>query len=156
MQAAVQLPPDDILSDSKRGHEQLLSYWQRLAGDRKFPRENEIDTDALAPLWTSCFLLNTRESANGSYKYEFMGPSLVEAYGVDLTGQQHDHATEPSIESILKSFGKVVESGVHVVDESEFYNSQKMKVKYRCALVPFGEAPLKVNYILGLMRWKYE
>ena len=141
--------------DSKRGHEQLLSYWSDLRGERKFPKENEINTDALSALWSDCFLLNCSES-NGQYKYDFMGPALIEAYGMDMTGLTHDHDEEFNIQSVLDSFQKVISSGEQMIDESEFTNKQGMKVKYRCCLVPFGEAPEKVNYILGLMRWKFE
>jgi hypothetical protein len=147
---------NDFHDDSKRGHERLIAYWQHLAKGRKFPEETDIDTDAIADLWNSCFLLNTQKDSGSEFKYEFMGPSLIEAYGVDLTGQAHTENTEPNIASILNSFKKVVDVGEHVVDESEFTNKQQQLVKYRCCLVPFGNAPSTVKYILGFMRWKYE
>lgn len=145
----------DTHEEHRRAHERLIAYWKQLAGDRKFPEETDIDTEAIADLWNSCFLLNASKESDHGYKYEFMGPSLIEAYGVDLTGQAHDHQTEPNITSILKAFDQVVADGAQVVDESEFTNTQKQIVKYRCCLVPFGSAPDKVKYILGLMRWKY-
>ncbi len=146
----------DFHDDSKRGHERLIAYWQKLAAGRKFPEETDIDTDAIADLWNSCFLLNTQKGSGDQFKYEFMGPSLIEAYGVDLTGEVHNDSTEPNIVSILNSFRQVVEKGEHVIDESEFTNAQKQQVKYRCCLVPFGHAPDEVKYVLGFMRWKYD
>lgn len=145
----------DFQEDSKRGHERLIAYWQQLANGRKFPEETDIETDAISDLWNSCFLLNTDKATKDGYHYEFMGPSLIEAYGVDLTGQVHTDTTEPNIVSILNSFKQVVDQGEYVVDESEFVNKQGQNVKYRCCLVPFGQAPDKVKYILGFMRWKY-
>lgn len=146
----------DIHEEHRRGHERLLAYWKELSGERKFPEETDIDTDAIADLWNSCFLLNTGKDAGHGFKYEFMGPSLIEAYGVDLTGQAHTEQTEPNIVSILKAFEQVTSIGEHVVDESEFINTSGQTVKYRCCLVPFGSAPDQVKYILGLMRWKFE
>lgn len=142
--------------EHRRGHERLISYWQKLSGDRKFPEETEIDTEALADLWNSCFLLNTNKSSDHGFKYEFMGPSLIEAYGVDLTGQTHTEETAPNIVSILNAFKDIVANGTEAVDESEFVNTSRQTVKYRCCLVPFGNAPDNVKYILGLMRWKFE
>lgn len=145
----------DLHDEHRRGHERLLAYWRELAAGRKFPEETDIDTEAIADLWNSCFLINTGKDTDHGFKYEFMGPSLIEAYGVDLTGQAHTEQTEPSIASILNAFAQVVGHGDQVVDESEFTNTLGQMVKYRCCLVPFGSAPDKVKYILGLMRWKY-
>lgn len=140
---------------SKRGHERLIAYWEKLKGDRAFPEETDIDTDAISDLWSSCFLLNTQKEGSGGYHYEFMGPSLVEAYGSDLTGMAHTEDTEPHIASILASFSKVVEGKTYMVDESEFTNTHGQQVKYRACLIPFGSAPDQVKYIIGLMGWTY-
>lgn len=141
--------------DSKRGHERLISYWEKLKGERAFPEETDINTEEIADLWSSCFLLNTQKEGDGQFHYEFMGPSLIEAYGSDLTGMKHDENTEPNITSILDSFGQVVSNKSFVVDESEFTNAHGQNVKYRACLVPFGSAPDSVKYIIGLMRWTY-
>ena len=95
---------ENFEEESKRGHERLISYWEALKGDRAFPEETDIDTEAISDLWESCFLLNTQKEGDGGYHYEFMGPSLIEAYGADLNGMKHDENTEPNITSILESF----------------------------------------------------
>ena len=146
---------ENFEEDSRRGHERLIAYWEKLKGDKAFPEEKDIDTEAIADLWNSCFLLNTQKEGDGGFHYEFMGPSLIEAYGSDLTGQNHDENTEPNVASIFNSFGKVVETKEYIVDESEFTNAHGQKVKYRACLVPFGSAPDSVKYVIGLMRWIY-
>ena len=146
---------ENFVEESKRGHERLIAYWEQLKGDRTFPEEKDINVETISDLWGSCFLLNTQGEGDGKFHYEFMGPSLIEAYGSDLTGMKHDENTEPNITSILESFGKVVDEKVHIVDESEFTNTTGQQVKYRACLIPFGAAPDTVKYIIGLMRWTY-
>lgn len=145
----------EFLEDNKRGHERLIAYWDKLRGERAFPEETDIDTDAISDLWSSCFLLNLQKEGQQGFHYEFMGPSLIEAYGSDLTGMKHDENTEPNITSILDSFGEVQNSKTYVIDESEFVNKAGLNVKYRACLIPFGTAPDEVKYIIGLMRWTY-
>lgn len=147
------LPAAKIFSkEMNPEQERLVSYWQELASGRKFPLETEINTRAISDLWTSCFLLNTHKHSDKDYRYEFMGPSLIEAFGADLTGQAHTEGVEPQIPSIFHSFEQVVGEGVVVVDASEFTNKDGKQITYECCLVPFGKAPDHVNYILGLMR----
>lgn len=146
---------DNFTEDSKRGHERLIAYWDQLKGERAFPEEKDIHVEAIADLWESCFLLNTQKEGDDGFHYEFMGPSLIEAYGSDLTGMKHDENTEPHITSILDSFAKVVSDKTYIVDESEFTNTSGQLVKYRACLIPFGESPDTVKYIIGLMRWTY-
>ncbi len=144
--------------DSKRGHERLVAYWERLRGAQRLPTEAQVEPSAISDLWDSMFLLNTNKETGDYFRYEYMGHEMIEAYGVDLTGKVHDEYTEPNVKSILRAATEVAKTGAAAIDESEFMNRRGEYVKYRCSLVPLADEndAEHVHFILGLMRWKTE
>src|SRR5262245_23344390 len=77
-------------SDKKRITEYLWEYWEKLRGDRPFPRESEVLIEDLAPIWDSCFLVKVNQERSGGvgYTYVFLGKSLVEAYGEEYSEKE--------------------------------------------------------------------
>ncbi len=140
----------------KRIHERLKEYWDKIRGDRKYPGENEIRPHDIGDIWDSCFLIHVDNDAmEKGFKYAYLGLSLIEAYGDDLTGHEIcDHIVSPGSELMVQEFHKVVDSGEPVVDENSFTNSKNMLVKYRSIMLPLGSSPEKVEYIIGGMKWK--
>ncbi len=140
----------------KRLHERLLAYWQELRGNRAFPKEHDINPDDLEDVWDSCFLLQViGKGADMRFRYSYLGSALIEAYGNDLTDQDVCATLiDPTTPNMIKKSAEVVKQRVQMVDESEFVNSLGMRIKYRSCLLPLGEKPNEVNYILGAMRWK--
>ncbi len=150
------MPKPAFTEDSKRGHERLVAYWQKLKGSKRFPTEEQIEPSALSDLWDGMFLLNTNKETGDYFRYEYMGSAMIDAYGVDLTGKTHDEYTEPNVRSIMRASAEIAKSGEVAIDESEFINKRGERVKYRCSLVPLGSEsdPDRVRFILGFMRWK--
>ncbi len=140
--------------EAKRAHETALNYWKALKKDRPFPREDEVDSQALASVWDSCFLVTLLERNNGAkgFHYEYVGKELLEAYGQDMTGLTADHDDAPQIASMLHAMERAGQ-GEPVLDESVFINRRHLEIRYRCCLLPLGSNG-RVEYILGCMRWK--
>jgi len=138
---------------TRRVHEQVLRYWQDLKGGRRFPAKQEIEPQAITEAWDWCFITHMRRGgvARG-FDYDYIGHSLVAAYGANLTGQQCDFESAPHIASMLARLDEVTESGEPAIDQSTFENLQQMQIKYRCCLLPLGNE--RVEHILGCMRWK--
>jgi hypothetical protein len=145
----------DLLA-SRRVHERLLGYWRHLKGERPYPREDEVDPETLSDIWDSCFLVEVMEPTHaGGYRYAYMGPSLIQAYGDDWTNKDiAQRLLEPHTQELMHKFEKVVQSRSPVHDESEFDNAGRVHIKYRSCMLPLGKSPGKVDYILGVMRWR--
>ena len=141
--------------ESRRMHERIRQYWESLKEGRRFPNESEINPAAISDVWDYCFLVNmSKGKVSRGFSYEYMGPALAEAYGVNLTGvEQCDTKDVPHVALMLRQFDEVLESGEPALHDAEFENAKRMHIKYRCCLLPMGGG--KVQYILGCMRWVY-
>jgi hypothetical protein len=135
----------------------LREYWEKLRGTRPFPPESDIDQDALADIWDSCFLIKVVRSGPtpSGFRYEYLGAKLVDAFGGDVTNQEIsarliDSASPP----LVRRFEKVATEGVPDLDEAEFVNKRGMAIKYRSCILPLGKEPGKVDFIIGGMKWK--
>lgn len=136
-----------------RINERLKDYWQSLLKGRAMPLEGEIAMDALKDIWDYCFLVGIQGE---KYAYSYMGESLIEAYGDDLTGHEiTETLLYPHPDSLLKTFRQVSASAKPGEDDSEFTNSRGLVVKYRSCVLPLaGKDGGPVAYLLGGMKWK--
>jgi PAS domain len=144
------------IRSSKRGHEQLVTYWHRIKGLALYPSESQVNPDDLEEHWNNMFLLEVDQENPGNFRYQYVGPSIVEAYGVDPTGKAHNSNAVPNVRSMLELGAKVAISGSVGMDESWFLNSKSQKIMYRCSLVPLCSPGDRANvhFILGLMSWR--
>ncbi len=139
-----------------RSHEILLSYWNNARGDAPFPKESDIDPDALADIWESCFLISNDDVTRRiGYRYSFLGTDLIGAFGDDVT--HHDVALR-LLSTVrvpnARKFDEVLHEKHAVIDESEFVNLMGINIRYRACLLPLGTPDGEVTHILGCMRWR--
>lgn len=136
-----------------RINEQLNEYWQTLRRERPMPLESEVVMDDLADIWDSCFLLSVKQTG---FAYDYLGTSIIAAYGDDLTGKEiTETLLYPHPPSLVNTFKNVVLNGVPAVDDSEFVNSDGQTVKYRSCVLPLASSNAgKVTFLLGGMKWK--
>jgi len=146
------------LRSSKRGHEQLVTYWHRIKGLARFPTESQVNPNELQEHWNNMFLLEVDQETQGNFRYQYVGPSIVEAYGMDPTGKSHNSNATPTLRSMMELSAKVAINGSVGMDESWFLNNQSQKIMYRCSLVPLCSPSDRANvhFILGLMSWRRE
>ena len=138
-----------------RYHEHLQRYWEELRGSRKFPTENEINPDDLADIWSSCFLISIDDVTRRlGYRYSYLGESLIEAYGDDVSNPEVTMRLVSSSDTpMIHKFDEVLRAQGPVIDESEFVNLRFLNIRYRTCLLPLGISN-KVTHIIGCMRWK--
>lgn len=139
------------MTEDKRINQRLQAYWEELRGQRPYPKETEIDPEAIADIWESCFLVNVQEGS----KYTYLGQSLIEAYGDDLNDKEVcERLVYPSNSGIALKFQEVVDSKGAVVDEGEFINKKNLLIKYRSCMLPLGDEAGEVGFIIGGMKWR--
>ena len=150
---------DAVIGQERRISERLLSLWEELRGDREIPQESDLDIQLLSDYWESCFMVEiTNRGDERDYKYSYLGSSIIDAYGDDLTGKEvYNHLIAPYTQMLLLKFETVVGDLATVTDESEFMNLKGDMIRYRQCLVPLGSADGRVGFILGTMTWsKYD
>ncbi|MDX2073244.1 MAG: PAS domain-containing protein [Alphaproteobacteria bacterium] len=152
--AVLELAPESDLHH--RSHEIFQSYWNTLRGSRPFPRESEIDPDAIADIWESCFLISNDDVTRRiGYRYSFLGSELLGAFGDDITN--HDAALRLLSTARVpnaRKFDEVLVEKHPVVDEAAFVNLMGMNIRYRMALVPLGLENGEVTHLMGCMSWR--
>lgn len=138
----------------KRINEQLLGYWEQKKGSRQYPMESDINPDEIENIWESCFLVQIEE--DGSYRYTYLGHSLIEAYGDDLNNKEVcEKLIYPTSMSLTHKFDEVRSEMRPVIEDSEFTNTRGMLIKFRSCMLPLGKSGVNgVAYILGGMKWK--
>ncbi len=139
-----------------RYHERLQDYWDRIRGDRRFPAESEINPDDLPDIWPSCFLVSIDNvTRRHGYRYSYLGESLMEAYGDDLSNPDVAHRLVSAVDApMVHKFDEVLRTGDVVIDESEFVNLKRLNIRYRTCLLPLGPEGRAITHIIGCMRWK--
>lgn len=139
-----------------RINEKLQEYWQALRGGRLYPQESDINPEAIRDIWDHCFLVSiNEEDLKQGYKYTYLGTGLIEAFGDDLTSRDISaRLIETSSQPLIASFEQVIRTGRPFSEESQFTNSPGMVIKYRSCILPLGDNPEKVDYILGAMKWR--
>lgn len=141
----------------RRVNERLLEYWRKLKQDRPFPEEVEVNPEAIASIWESCFVVRVEDvEALNDFRYVYLGQSLVEAYGDDLNSKEVcERLAYPANNDLMKRFADVVNQKAPATEESEFTNTKGMVIKFRSCMVPLArDNPHEVGYILGAMSWK--
>lgn len=137
----------------------LLEYWEKLRGKRAYPAEAEISPDDLKHIWNHIFLLRVSHGSGGNYsfRYEYMGESLIKAYGDNLTGMDvYDALLSTSRDTIIEDVLKTIKNRKPYEQDAEFDNVNRVRIKYRRLLCPLGPDDKSINYIIGAMRWKEE
>ena len=131
----------------------LQQYWQELRGDRPLPFEDEVNPEALAAIWDSCFLISRRGDV---FSYAYLGDRLIEAYGDDLTGHEVAEALlYPHPQSLVTTFGRVCREEIPAMDDNSFMNALGQQVRYRSCVVPLAaRGHAGVAFLLGGMKWK--
>ncbi len=137
-----------------RINERLKDYWQQIRRGNGLPFEADVSMEALKDIWDYCFLVSVKD---GKFSYSYLGASLIEAYGDDVTGKEiTETLLYPHPESLLSTFRKVAQSAQPGDDESAFKNSLGVMVKYRSCVLPLAAVGQenKVAFLLGGMKWK--
>ena len=146
---------DAVIGHERRISERLLSLWEELRGDKPIPLESDLDIQRLSDYWESCFIVEiSNRGDERDYKYSYLGESIIDAYGDDLTGKEvYNHLIAPYTQMLLLKFETVVGDLATVTDEAEFLNLKSKMIRYRQCLVPLAGGDGRVGFILGTMTW---
>lgn len=143
------------MPEEQRGHRILHHYWESLKDGRSYPCESRIDSDMIADIWPSCFLISIDDVTRRlGYRYSYLGTQLIEAFGDEGNPDVALELLATADKPLVKMFDQVRATFAPSTGEAEFVNAKQLIVKYRTTLLPLGYDDRNVSHIIGYMGWK--
>ena len=136
----------------KRINHIILSHWEDIRGERRFPSEVDLNPEVLESVLDNSFLVQTEGVEDGKFNYKFLGKNIMNAYGSDLT-KCFDYSKGNPL-AYSNKIEHIMITGEPISDEGEFINAQGDRLKYRQCLVPLSSDGVHVDSVLGGMRFK--
>lgn len=144
------------MQDGRRLTDRMITYWERLRKEDVLPNINIFRPEGLGDIWELCFSLNVISGGpNNMYQYDYVGRSIVEAFGVDVGGEKVNSNFKWSPgHKIIKKVDGILDSKKPIVEEGTFINKKDQKVKYRTCILPFTNSDeKKVNNVIVGLSW---
>ncbi len=142
-----------MASNEQRHTFRLLSYWNSIKEDDKFPDLSEISLGDMEDLWDYCFVLDVTRRENPEFQH--FGTELVRIFGEDYTGK---HLQDAEAHSVLADISKFIEE-VWLM-ESPVSHCGEVTVdgsllRYRSLLAPLCEdQDDQIHYLIGTTNFR--
>ncbi len=141
----------------KRLTTRLQVYWESIRKERPMPDIVWFNNAAIHDIWDQCFKLKVEPAGidKAVYYYDYMGQSIIEAYGKSLTGQTV-HAASKAFPGarIISKIDTLITKPEVLLEEGSFVNTQNKVVKFRSCLLPFGKEDGQLTHVIGGVSWK--
>lgn len=159
------------MSIEKRLTERLIGYWEKLLSANpefnampeegavaRLPDYEHFNKGLIEDVWASCFVLRVQPGERKilNYVYEYMGRSLIDVYGRDLTNMTLNSRMQnvPGAK-MLKRIDEISQAKVPITDEGQFVNEKHNTVKYRACMLPFTRIGREeVTHIVAGLSWR--
>jgi hypothetical protein len=143
------------LDDERRLNERLLNYWQSLRGERPFPSEDELDLDALEPIWEECFVLQARDvRLKTGYNFTFLGSTIQRAYQSGLIPYALPGVVAPEASHLSVEFERMFVQPEPLSSEGEYALPEGVTLRYRQVIVPLSHGGPTVEALLGRLGFR--
>jgi hypothetical protein len=130
----------------------LLSYWNRIRGDREFPSLRDVNIGEISEMWHYTFTIELQP--DGHHSFQYFGPELINILNEDYSGQLVETAMEDGmLANLIGFFDKVLEQRSPVSESSQFYNEGK-EVRYRSLIVPLSGDGGEIKFLIGTTNYK--
>lgn len=142
----------------KRLVKRLTDYWSRIKGDAHLPLIMKFNHHALEDVWPFCFQLSVQADdthQTATYKYDYVGEEIVNAYGRDMTGERVNSSIHgiPG-GSIINKIDEMVTLRDVIIEQGKFINDKDKVVKYRTCLLPFSSGHDEVTHVIAGLSWR--
>lgn len=142
-----------MASSEQRSTFRLLSYWNRIREDQKFPMISQVSIGEMADLWDVCFVLDMSNRVEPEFQH--FGSQLVEIFKQDHNGMKLREVDHPVLSDIPKFLDEVwlMESPVSHCGE---VSHEDEKLRYRSLLAPVSEAEKEeeIIYLIGTTNYR--
>jgi len=168
----------------KRLTHRLTDYWNQLRGDGHLPNWKDFDSKEFGDIWEQCcgWKVEADQVSSIVYTYEYVGKSIAQVAGKDMTGQQYvssqlvaeagkpapkravaevkagelvaKHFNNFPAARILQKIDRIVKRPAIVIEEGRADGNDGKSVRFRSCLLPFGTEDGKVTHMVLGLSWK--
>jgi hypothetical protein len=130
----------------------LLSYWNRIRGERPLPCLSDVNIEEIKELWYFSFTIDLREPV---HRFHYFGSSLSDIFQEDYTGRSVQELVDEDVvvnntigfyERAVVSREPVMEAASFVLDAGE--------VRYRSIIVPLSSDGQIIDFLMGTTNYK--
>ncbi|TAF15782.1 MAG: PAS domain-containing protein [Alphaproteobacteria bacterium] len=140
------------LHNEKRLTFRLLSYWNRIRGERSMPLLRDIAIHEIQELWHFTFTIDVRDRAHPVFQY--FGSELRVIFHEDPSGSNVlDALNDVVLNNTIGGYVQCVEKKEPTMEAASFECDGK-EFRYRTLCVPFSEDGETVDYIVGTTNYK--
>ena len=129
--------------------ERLVSFYTLIKKEKPFPDYARFNHTMIEDIWHQCFVVSVDTNYGIKCKYLYMGNSVVEAYGQNLTGVGVDPGAKKFPGAVTyKNMVTAVEKKSAYQDHGSFVNKNSEMIKYRACFLPFGNEKKGITHII--------
>ncbi len=132
----------------------LLTYWNSIKEDDKFPDLSEVNLGEMADLWDYCFVLDVTNPDDPEFTH--FGSELISIFSGDYTAKTlSDAAIHPVLADVSSFINEVwlMESPVSHCGEVK---KDGEKILYRSLLAPLSENEDEtIHYLIGTSNFRF-
>ena len=131
----------------------LLSYWNSIKEDDKFPDLSEVSLGEMGELWNYCFVLDLTSPDDPEFTH--FGSELISIFGEDYTVKKLSDAAIHPVLADVSSFIKEVWLMEAPVSHCGEVKQEDEKLLYRSLLAPLSEnGDDKIHYLIGTSNFR--
>lgn len=147
-----QTPPTAPAQTEQRLTFRLLSYWNRIRGDRAMPSLSDVNIREITELWYFSFTIDVREA---DHRFHYFGSSLTDIFHEDYTGRsvQESMNEDIMVNNTIGFYDRAVQSREPVMEAASFY-MEGGEVRYRSIIVPLSSDGQTVDFLIGTTNYK--
>ena len=154
--AAYQPPPAPVSTASDDEGEatetvqtrDIVAYWTRLRGGRRYPKSSEIDTATIGEYWPNSILIRCRPGSRAlEPQKQFMAGDGTSGGLSGLRGGGRVNLSPMMLQWLLGLAGEVVLEG-RPMNDVETFPSVNRVVHYRAVALPFSDNESAVDHVL--------
>ncbi len=129
----------------------LLSYWNRIRGDRTYPSLSDMHIHEIQEIWHYSFVIDIRTD---DPVFHYFGPDLSSLFGVDYTGELVSEAMNDVIlNNTIGVYEKATIERKPLTESASFYYDGK-ELRYRTLIVPFSSDNATIDFLMGTTNFK--
>jgi hypothetical protein len=130
----------------------LYRHWAAKRGGRRFATWTDFDPLELRP-WLGSINVVEIEPGSGRYKFRIFGQSAASLLGVELTGRHADELPEFIVDTVLKDYAALIETGVPIYKVREIGGAGERRLRVQRLLMPLSARGDALDMILSALHF---
>lgn len=140
--------PSNAQAPEPRRREDIVTYWSRLRGGRRYPSTANLDNNRIALDWPNSILIRRRAGSRSLEPEKvYSNKDGVEGGLANLRGAQRLHLSPMMLQWLLSLAAEVVREGRPMTDD-EMFPSLTGSILFHAVALPFSEDQSFVDHVL--------